>query len=762
MTRIDRYLIREILLPTGVALLSYTGFMLIRGLVQFSDLVLQSTAPLRETAALLALSLPHIVVLTIPISFLLGLLIGVGRLSADSELTALRASGIDLLRLYRPIVWLSLAFTAVTLLIMMAVVPRTNQILYDKKLQISTLVIAQRIQPGVFSSDVRGYRIYAERASADHRTLESVIVSDRSDPSGGERLTLARRGHLELEEDEGRLWLRLEDAVTQRVKDWGESDDRASYREQRTLLDDTNPKERTLRLSFDKQLREQTIGELLARARRVRTPVESRLTWVEIHKKFALPAACLVFGLIGLPLGIVTRRGGRAAGFAVSVAIVLLYYVLLAAGEGKAIDGSVSPAVAMWFPNVLLLVLGLWSLSRARRDRSLLTLPAFALRTPPVEPEETRRGRRFAGRAFSSATFLLDRYVARRFLGVFSLVLASIVTLYLVIEFMEISDDIAKTHPSAGLLVRWAEALVAPILYDVTPYAFLVGALVATAGMVRSSETTAILSHGISLHRAVASLFALALAVGAFLFGFSDRVVPTAAAESERLRAQILGHSLDARSTAGQAWFRGEGGRFFSVEAADGLQLAGLTVLRIEPGTFRLLERTDARTAVLVPGKGFLVEKGWVRHYGPGDEAIGGRAERAHFVEAPEASRILQAGRADPRLMTTAELWRYIRARRNAGADVSALSTSLYQKSASSISALILTLVGLPFAFRYGKRGAVAGVGVAILIALAYLFTSSILTKLGVTGSLPPLLAAWSANVLFGLGAAWGLLGVRT
>ena len=736
--------------------------MLVRGLVQFSDLVLQSTAPLRETSTLLALSLPHIVVLTIPISFLLGLLIGVGRLSADSELIALRASGVDLLRLYRPIVWLSVAFTGVTLLIMMAVVPRTNQLLYDKKLQISTLVIAQRIQPGVFSSDVRGYRIYTERASADHRTLESVIVSDRSDPAGGERLTLARRGFLELEEDEGRLWLRLEDAVSQRVKDWGESDDRASYREQRTLLDDTNPKERVLRLSFDKQLREQTLGELFARNRRAKTPVERRLTAVEIHKKFALPAACLVFGLIGLPLGIVTRRGGRAAGFSVSVVIVLGYYVLLAAGEGKAIEGSVSPALAMWLPNLLLLAIGLWSLARARRDRPLLTFPAFRMPGPRDEAGKTRRGLRLPGRSFSSATFLLDRYVARRFLGIFFLVLASIVTLYLVIEFMEISDDIAKNRPPVGLLIRWVEVLVAPILYDVAPYAFLVAALVATAGMVRSSETTAILSHGISLLRAVASLFVLAAVVGVVLFVFSDRVVPTAAAESERLRARILGHEIGSSAAGGQAWFRGEAGRFFSVEAADGVRLSGLTVLVIDPATFRLKERTDAKNALLVPGKGFLIEKGWVRRYGPGDESIGGRPEKARFVEAPEASRILQAGRADPRLMTTAELWKYIRARRTAGADVSALSTGLYQKSASSVAALLLTLVGLPFAFRYGKRGAVAGVGVAILIGIAYLFTSSILTKLGVTGALPPILAAWSANVLFGLGAAWGVLGIRT
>ena len=93
----------EVLAPTVVGFLAYTGFMAVRGLVQFSELLVQSEQPLAEAGLVLALSLPHIVVLTLPVAFLLGLLIGIGRLSADSELTALRASGIDLAGLYRPI-----------------------------------------------------------------------------------------------------------------------------------------------------------------------------------------------------------------------------------------------------------------------------------------------------------------------------------------------------------------------------------------------------------------------------------------------------------------------------------------------------------------------------------------------------------------------------------------------------------------------------------------------------------------------------------
>ncbi len=149
MPRLDRYVFREVLAPTVVGFLAYTGFMAVRGLVQFAELLVQSEQPFVEAGLVVALSLPHIVVLTLPVAFLLGLLIGIGRLSADSELTALRASGVDLLSLYRPIALLAVAIGASTLALMLGVVPRTNHILYAMKLRLSSFAFAQRIQPGV-------------------------------------------------------------------------------------------------------------------------------------------------------------------------------------------------------------------------------------------------------------------------------------------------------------------------------------------------------------------------------------------------------------------------------------------------------------------------------------------------------------------------------------------------------------------------------------------------------------------------------------
>jgi LPS export ABC transporter permease LptF/LPS export ABC transporter permease LptG len=762
LRRLDRYVFSEVLAPTLVGFLAYTGFMAVRGLVQFSELLVQSEQPLAEAGLVVALSLPHIVVLTLPVAFLLGLLIGIGRLSADSELTALRASGIDLAGLYRPIGVLAVAIGGFTLFLMLAVVPRTNHLLYAMKLRLSSFAFAQRIVPGVFSPEYGGLRLYVEKASPDRREISGLIIADRSGDEG-ERLTLARRGWLELEEDQGRLWLRIEDAETHHEEEGGARYDVTSFSKQRLVLQDNGP----AGLALEKQIREQTLPELVARAAAAnRRPEDRRLALTEVHKKFALPTACLVFGLIGLPLGIVNRRGGRAAGFAVSVAIVLLYYALLATGEARAIEGRVSPLVAMWLPNFLLLVFGVFALARVRRDRTVFELPARAAApapapgvagpsTPPP-PRPRRRPLRLPG------LLLIDRYVARRFLGTFLLVVTSIAVLYVLIDYLEISDDIARHKTPFSLILRYYQTFISPILLDIVPFSFLVAALVTTAGLVRSAETTALLSHGVSLHRLVAPLLVLAVAAGAVLFFFAERVVPAAAAESDRLRYILKGQKPPSAGVSG-IWVRGDKGRFFAASAYDPStrRLDGLSVFQIDPATWRLEARTDSGRAAVLPGRGLLAHGGWVRSFA-GGSAMAARRDEDFLVDAPEAASAFVAGRADPKQMTFLELRRFIAARKRAGSDTAALATGLHQKGATGASALLLTLVGLPFAFKYGKRGAVAGIGVALFLGLTYLFVTNLFVQFGTSGSLPPLLAAWAPNVFFGLGAAWGLLGVRT
>ncbi len=766
-TRLDRYVLREIAGPTAVGFLAYTGFMLVRGLVLFSDLLLQSEQPLGDVGRVLAFSVPNIVVLTLPISFLLGLLVAFGRLSADSEIVALRAAGVDVGRLYRPVAALALLFFAATLALILEAVPRGNRELSGMRLRLATFAIAQRIQPGVFSPEFAGKSIYVVGATPDRRSLTGLFVVDRSQDGEGERITLAPRGRLEIDEEEGRLWLRLDDAASHHVG----SDPRkydVSLGTVRYLLQETGARDALSGRPREKLLREKSLPELLETARHTaRTDVERRLAWVEIHKKFALPAACLVFALIGLPLGVVTRRGGRAAGFAVSVGIVLAYYVLLAVGEARAIDGRLPPAFAMWLPDLLLGLLGAFALHRVRGDRTLF--PEMSWQRPPrpgVSEDEAPAAERAVPRRTarpSRFVLLLDRYVTSRFLRVFSLLVVSIVAVYVLIDYLEFADDLARLKPPARLLFAYYEAFLPPILLDVLPFAFLAAALITTAALVRSSEATAVLASGVSLFRMTAPILFLAAGTGVVLFFLAERVVPRASAASDVLRARLKGAPPPPPPVMG-GWVRGTAGRFFSVDAYDPRTrgAAGLRLIEVDPATFRIRLRAAAARAQVIPGRGVLAEDGWIRTFGEGADSLFLAREGRFFLDAPEASENIAVVQANPRQMTLAQLARFIAARRRAGGDVADLATGFYQKPATAVSALLLTLVGLPFAFRFGRRGAVAGIGIAILLGLAYFFLTGLFVKLGDTGALPPAVAAWSSNVLFGLGASWGLLGVRT
>ncbi len=769
LTRLDRYVLREIAGPTAVGFVAYTGFMLVRGLVLFSDLLLQSDQPLADVGRVLAFSVPNIVVLTLPISFLLGLLVAFGRLSADSEIVALRAAGVDVCSLYRPVAALAVLFFAATLALILDAVPRGNRQLFAMRLRLATFAIAQRIQPGVFSPEFAGKSIYVVAATPDRRSLTGLFVVDRSQDGEGERITLAPRGRLEIDEEEGRLWLRLEDAASHHVG----SDPRkydVSLGTVRYLLQETGVRDGLSGRPREKLLREKSLPELVDTARRTaRTEVERRLAWVEIHKKFALPTACLVFALVGLPLGIVTRRGGRAAGFAVSVGIVLVYYVLLAVGEARAIDGFLSPALAMWFPDLLLTLLGAVALRRVRRDRALF--PEIAWPRPPRfgmagEKASGPGSERAAGtRPARPSRFvlLLDRNVASRFLRVFALLVVSIVAVYILIYYLEFADDVARLKPPVRLLVAYYEAFLPPILLDVLPFAFLAAALITSAALVRSSEATAVLASGVSLFRMTAPILLLAAGTGVLLFFLAERVVPRASAASDVLRARLKGAPPPPPPLMG-GWVRGSAGRFFSVDAYDPRTrgASGLRMIEVDPATFRIRVRASAARAQVIPGRGILAEDGWMRTFGEGADSLFLAREGRFFLDAPEASDSIAVVQANPRQMTLAQLARFIAARRRAGGDVADLATGFYQKPATAVSALLLTLVGLPFAFRFGRRGAVAGIGIAILLGLAYFFLTGLFVKLGETGALPPAVAAWSSSVLFGLGASWGLLGVRT
>lgn len=247
-----------------------------------------------------------------------------------------------------------------------------------------------------------------------------------------------------------------------------------------------------------------------------------------------------------------------------STAIVVGYYLLYASGESWAIRGSTTPFLAMWLPNILLVALGLWGVSRVRRDRPFLddragaALSAAVARALPRAWRPGSRGgkapenaARPSSGAVGASSWLIDRYVAGRFLRVLALVLTSILLLYLLFEYLEISDEIARVNPPLSAIAGYLRAKVAPTLVDVVPIAFAAAALIAIAGLVRSAETTALLSSGVSLFRTTASILVLAALAGAGAYLFAEQVVPSSAAEADRFKKILVGKPLRPQPTPG-------------------------------------------------------------------------------------------------------------------------------------------------------------------------------------------------------------------
>ena len=365
---IDRYLLRELLSPFLLGLGVFTFVLLMDRILRLTELVITKGVALTDVLRLLVYILPSFFAITVPMAVLVAVLIAFGRLSSDSEITALKANGVGLVRLLPPVMGFCFAGFLVTLLIMLVLLPWGNQSFKTLMYRIVKSRAMVGIQAGVFNDTFDGLVLYASRITGG-TTLSGVFISNERNPNNP-HFIIAQRGRLMTDPSSLRIILRLYDGSIHRRGSDGET--------YPLIFFETNDLQLDILQSLStggkipKGRREKTLSELLAEASRIqqRGGNPSPL-WVEIHKKFSIPVACLVFGLVGIPLGIRSRRSGRSAGFAIAIGVILVYYVFITAGEKLAVDRRLSPALAMWTPNLLLAAAGMFLFRAVNREMPL-------------------------------------------------------------------------------------------------------------------------------------------------------------------------------------------------------------------------------------------------------------------------------------------------------------------------------------------------------------------------------------------------------
>ncbi len=763
MRLISRSVLREVWPPFLLGFAAYTFLLLARTIFMLTDFFVRRSATLGEVAGLVLLSVPWIVVLTLPMAFLLGVLVGVGRLSGDSELVALRSCGVGPVAVYRPLLAAGGVLALLVFFIYNAVLPRSNDMLSQSMARIAATSVVNLVSPRTFREPRPGVTLFFDRVGADGRSLEGVFlaIGDEESVSDRDEVIVARRGDLRLEED--RLWLELESSTVHQFSPSDPSRYRVSQnRSQRILF--AGDVGQSARISLEKGLRAQSLGELFVSARRARGqfPERYRLAWVEIHKKLAIPFACLAFAFVGVPLAESSRRGGRGSGFALSLAILLVYYALLSGGEGWAQNATLPPALAMWLPDLLLVGLGLLLLPGLGRER-----PRRFRRRVRAEPEPTRRTgvsrpawARFEG--FLRFPAILDRYVLRRFFSAFALVLLSVLLVAVVVDYADQSDEILRNRPPAEAIWGYYRSFLLLISSQLAPFVVLVATLVGFGALSRNNEDTACRSSGISLHRLGAPIVLVAAVGAALLFWLGETALPPAARDEARFRNVLRGKAPDhgLASAAERRWRFGPDGRIWRRDEGPprAPTLLSPTVFQLD-ADFQIARRTAARRADWNQGA-WAFRQGWSRSFsGAGETSYEPFLERAVEGEPPQAFETVKRTGAEMRYR---ELQRYARRLARTGYPTEALETALAQKLARPLLLPLMALLALPFAFRLGRRGTLAGIGVGLLLGMSVLILSELSARLGSAGALPPELAVWTPNVLFATAAAFLLLKLRT
>ncbi|MGB7218509.1 MAG: LptF/LptG family permease [Vicinamibacterales bacterium] len=781
----DRYLIRETLVPLCLGLVVLTFVLMIQPVLKEAEVFIAKGVEWSIVARVLLTLLPSALSVTIPMAVLLGILVGLGRLSADRELVAIQACGVSIFRLIRPIAVIAVLGAAATAYEIIVALPDGNQTFQAIKFNVAANRAEGNVEPRVFFSEFSGRTLYV-RQTAPGGIWRGVFLADTT-MAGRTTVYLAREGRLVVNREKRTVIVELTD-VTRHTTVAGRPDEYEGG-EQKSVLLTLDPSALFPRFTPIKGTPEMTIAELRTSIAEASTRGDpAYLQHFMIAYKFSVPVASLVLALLGLSLGVSHRKDGRLASFVIGFGIVFAYYVLLWGARAVAISGQFPAGWAPWIPNVIFGIAGVWLLRwrAGSADRPIsIPIPTRWRRPVPGGPliatpsDMPRRARRVA-LAIRLPHFnlprptLLDMYVSGQYLRILFLGLISLLGVFYIATFLDLADKLFRGTATTGMLLRYFYFQTPQYVYYVIPMAALVATLVTIGAMTKNSELTVIRACGVSLYRTAAPLLLLGVVAGAVLFGLQERVLASSNREADRLNRVIRG--LAPRSSPlDRRWVAGQNGDIYHYDDFDQgrNEFGQLTIYRVNPDGSDLESVTHAARVAFLPkvDAGFLAEwkasDGWSREFSAGAESNSSRriagyspfAERTLLLESPGYFRTEEPN-ADQ--MTYGQLKSYVAQLTSRGDDATAGRVSLQRKLAFPFVALVMTLLAVPFAVTTGRRGALYGIGVGIMLAIVYWLMLSVLGAVGTGGLLSPVLAAWTPNLLFAAAAMYMLLTVRT
>ncbi len=762
---LDRYIAGEILGPSLIALVVFSFLFLVNLIFQLANLVIQEGLGPGAAGRMFLYSLPVLLSYTLPVGLLAGTIIAFGRLSADSEAVALRAAGLPVRSLLRAPLALGAALALALALSNFWLVPAARagqERLQEQATRMANLM--RMVKPGVFYDRVPGVLFYVEAMEPEKDRYEKVLIYQRPSPEK-DMITVARWARLVEGADPGSLQFLLgpgQSAVFNRAEP--EKVQLSSFDQQALTVVPARSAAAAKRADLSSMGPGELLQRMDAAGRDAPGLLEHAALRYEIHRRLSTALAGLLFALIGVPLGLANARGGRGAGFSLSLGVVLFYWILASTLGDLALKGRLGPAPAAWLPDLAVLAAGLYFLRRRwdrPAERRVWAWPAL-LRWP-------RAGAASPGPALERASqpahaegwlSVVDRYLLGHAARFFFLIAGALLVLDWIVELRALAEFL--TGRSQWILFgKYLAGQSVGFFLLLLPLTLLMTTLVVLGILEKGNEVTALKAGGVSLYRISFTFLALAAAVGAAAWVAGESVAPAANRAAQRHRADLKHFVSKFLNVNYDVWLFAPGrAALYHYEHYDPKRgvFEGFSRYGLSPAGDVLTDRFYADQARFSAEKSLSFTAGWIWAAG------------TRFRRQPSGQMAVPVGKEyfvipaylEGQTLSSPELARLIEDLKAKGLPVHRQRMDYYRKSADAATPLALLLVGLPFAFSVGRRGSLYGVAIALALAVGFYILQAVFTAVGEMEWLDPALAAWAPPVLFGLAGGYWTLNLRS
>jgi LPS export ABC transporter permease LptG/LPS export ABC transporter permease LptF len=768
---LSRYTFREIVPSSILAITLATFVIFLQGIGKLFELLVHS-AKGPAVLELFALALPPILLFSMPFGVLVGILVGLGRLSSDNEMIAMRSAGVSTRIVVAPV----MIFAFLAVLISGACALWLNPLAIRAEYKILNKVAAAQLTANVeprvfedqFTNDNTVLYVNDVRAENGPAVWNGVFIADLTPPSErktglkdaqpGPSVTVAREALVVPDVKNNRLQLTLRDTQTH-------APPFHSIAPSGAIALQAQPQQQQKAKPFKEMLTKELWAFVKKTPKNTQDGIESR---IELESRLVLPIACMMLAMVGIPLGASSRKGGQSAGYIWAIFLAFFcYYLAYITLTGLARSHSMPVTLASWLPNIGFGIAGIVMIMRMEipGDRDWLGRVRLALAGLGLRISRKVANRREAGGGINVAAFqILDSYVLSNFIFYFAVTLFCLVAMVQVYTFFDLLGDIVKNHTPMPDVVKYHLYLTPSLVYRTLPIAVLVSILATFGVMTKNNEVTAFKACGISVRRLGVPVLLMSGLLSASLFAFDYSFIPQTYQIQDLILNEIKGRPTQTYLHPERKWIKHDY-RIFYLKYFDPSEKVMVEpyVFELDPKTFHVVREISAGRARWQQNI-----NAWVWEQGVARDPCGvGECNYQAFTATtfPEITEtpddFLKSVKQDQQ-MNYLELDRYIRDLQSSGFDTVKLHVQYYKKFAVPAFALIMALISVPFGFLVGNRGAMTGVGVGMGVAMMYMATGLLFDQFGNVNLLPPVIAAWSPDALFSVAGLYLMVRMRS